>query len=92
MRDEKELPKPELPPKEYFEDSDWLFSNLTELTRLYPDKWIGVVDKKVVAVGRDIGEVEEQVKRISERKEYPIFFVEGRIYIYADCPPVLNKD
>lgn len=93
MQDEKIFPPPpELPPKEYFEDSRWLFSNLSELSKLYPDKWIGVVDKKVVAVGNDIGEVEEQVTRITERKDYPIFFVEGRIYIYAHRSRNLHQD
>jgi hypothetical protein len=91
MQDEKIFPPPELPPKEYFEDEKWLFNNLTELTRLYPDKWVAVVDKKVIAVGENYGEARDRAKAISNRSDFPILFIEGRVYIYENRASILHR-
>lgn len=58
---------PDIPPsplsKEYAEDSEWLDAHATELAAKYWRQWVAVLDKKVVAFGHSLGEVEATVKR-----------------------------
>ena len=68
-------------PDEFWKDKDWAFDNYSEWMQKYPDHWIAVVDKKVVAVGKDIGEVERIAQEKTERKYFPVIYVEGGVRI-----------
>jgi hypothetical protein len=68
-------------PDEFWEDRDWAFDNYPEWMRKYPDQWIAVVDKKVVAAGKDIGEIERIAREKTGRKYFPVIYVEGRVRI-----------
>jgi hypothetical protein len=45
------------------EDGRYIAENRAELTKLYPDEWIAVVDKVVVAHGRDSKQLWKQLKK-----------------------------
>ena len=64
-------------PDEFWEDKDWAFDNYSEWMKKYPDQWIAVVDRKVVAVGKDIREVERAAEEQTGRKYFPVIYVEG---------------
>ncbi len=51
------LPSPG--PTEYWEDSKWVNEHAAEISRQYPNQWVAVVDKAVIAAGRDGAEVEK---------------------------------
>ncbi len=68
-------------PDEFWEDQDWAFDNYTEWMKKYPDQWIAVVDKKVVAAGKDIGEIERIAQEETGRKHFPVLYIEGRVRI-----------
>ncbi len=51
-------------PKRYFKDQEWTHEHLYELEKKYPDQWIAVYRKKVVAAGKDPGEF----KKVAEAK------------------------
>ncbi|PIU64416.1 MAG: hypothetical protein COS84_08440 [Armatimonadetes bacterium CG07_land_8_20_14_0_80_40_9] len=72
-----------LPPKEYWEDNDWIHQNSTELSKNYPNMWIAVVNKKVVAYGEDASRVmEEGEKSAGEERSPVIIFIERGIHVY----------
>ncbi len=48
---------------ESVDDSKWLAKNYSKLARLYPDKFVAVFNKKVVASHQDIAELMKLVDR-----------------------------
>ncbi len=83
MRNNEYPPVPPTP-KEFWEDEDWAFDNYNELVKLYPNQWVSIVDKHVVAAGENRGEVIELAKRKAERKDFPTIFVEKGIRVYKN--------
>ena len=75
-----ELPSPG--PREYWEDSKWASEHFTEIVKEYPNQWVAIVDKKVVAAGGMIAEVEREATEKTGRDEFPIYFAERGIRVY----------
>jgi hypothetical protein len=69
-------------PKEFWDDEDWVYNNYNDLVRKYPDQWVAVVDKQVIASGRNGAKVRELTERKTGRKEFPVIFVEKGIRVY----------
>ena len=67
--------------KKFWEDQEWGFKHYSELVRKYPDQWVAILDKKVVASG-DLAEVEMEAKRKTGKKYIPVIFVESGSHIY----------
>jgi len=65
-----------LPPKEYWDDNNWANEHLGEISQSYPNQWVAIVDKTVVAAGKNLSEVK------TGRKEFPIVFAERSIHVY----------
>ena len=53
----RDVPVPPPIPKRYFEDEKWLREHRNELAEQYPDQWVAVFHQRVVAAGKDLGEV-----------------------------------
>ena len=47
----------------------------------YPDQWIAVVDKKVVAAGKDVQEIKKSAREKTGRKYIAVIYIEGGIRI-----------
>jgi hypothetical protein len=75
-----ELPSPG--PDEYWEDSKWARDNFSEIVKQYPDQWVAIVDKKAVAAGRTIEEVEKAGKEKTGRDEFPIYLAQKGLRVY----------
>lgn len=69
-------------PKQYWEDSKWANKNFTNIVRQYPDKYVAVYKKKIVASGKTIAKVEEIAYKKTGIKELPIKFAEKKIHVY----------
>lgn len=69
-------------PKRYWEDEKWANEHYGELVRKYPDKWVAVVNKKVVAAGESIRKIEEIARKKTGKKLFPVLFIEGSPAIY----------
>ena len=72
----------ELLPDTYWEDYRWANAHMSELVRDYPNQWVGVAGKQVVAAGSDVKSVELEVKRKLHQEEFPILFVERGVHVY----------
>ncbi|MEW6203679.1 MAG: DUF5678 domain-containing protein [bacterium] len=73
---------PTSPPKEFWEDDKWIDENITELSRQYPNMWIAVVDKRVVASGENLREVIDKARELTGREHIPTHFVEKGVHVY----------
>ncbi len=68
--------------KEFWDDQQWGFQHHSELLPKYKDQWVAIVNKQVVSAGEDLGQVEEEAKQKTGKKEIPVFFVECGAHIY----------
>lgn len=85
---EKISPSKEIEPKddrEFWESFSWVEKHYPELKEKYPDKWVAVIDKNVVAYSESIKEVEEEAERVTKKtkEEIPVIFIEGNARIYS---------
>ena len=74
------LPSPG--PIDYWEDSKWASEHFADIVKGYPNQWVAIVDKKVVAAGTTIAEVEKEGTERTGREEFPIYFAERGIRVY----------
>ncbi len=69
-------------PDEYWEDSKWANEHFSEIVKKYPNQWVAIVDKQVVAAGRTIAEVEKAGTEKTGRDEFPIYLAEKGLRVY----------
>lgn len=68
-------------PDEFWEDKDWAFDNYSEWMRKYPAQWIAVVDKQVVAAGKDVQQIKKIAREKTGRKYIAVVYIEGGVRI-----------
>jgi len=72
----KDVPIPPPIPKRWFEDERGLFEHIDDLKKQCPDQWVAVVNKEVVASGKNLAEVERLAEEKTGEKEFPVWLVE----------------
>ena len=72
-------------PEEYWEDRKWAYDHIDEIVKAYPNLWVAVVDKKVIASGKVIADVERAAEKSTGRKEFPVILAERGIHV--STPP-----
>lgn len=77
------VPPPPPPPKEFWEDLEWADAHITEISTAYPDQWVAIVDRRVVASGPVLADVESRAMALTGRTEFPVLFAETGIRVYA---------
>ena len=77
---------PLVPPisEEYWEDREWAYDHMDDIVKAYPNLWVAVVDKKVIASGKVIAEVEKIAEEKTGRKEVPIILAERGVHVYEN--------
>ncbi len=65
-------------PLSFREDQEWALENYQQFMKEYPDQWIAIYGKKVVATGKDLGSVEEAAKRATglSSEKIPVLYIE----------------
>lgn len=69
-------------PKRFWLDLSWARRNHTKLLEKYADMWVAIVDRKVIASGKNLEKVEEEARVKSKRVDFPVMFVECGEHIY----------
>ncbi len=62
--------------KEFWDDNEWSLEHATEISKRYPNQWVAIVDKQIIAAGKNAKEVGKVTIRKSGRKEFVIYFAE----------------
>ncbi|NUO81178.1 hypothetical protein HUU05_13955 [candidate division KSB1 bacterium] len=63
-------------PREYWEDNDWANTHIAEIAAAYPNLWVAVVDKQVVASGKIISDVRKAAETKTGKTHFPVVFAE----------------
>lgn len=70
------------------DDFYWLFEHYSEWMRKYPNKWIAVYKKELVAIGDDAEEVGKKARDKFGKTCTPVVaFIEGGAYVYQISTP-----
>ncbi len=72
----------EIEPKEFWEDMCWGREHYSDFVEKYPDKWIAIVNKSVVAVGEGIKEIRRIAKKKTGKEHIVTLFVECGDHVY----------
>ncbi|MCK4613254.1 MAG: hypothetical protein KAU14_00500 [Thermoplasmata archaeon] len=72
----------EIEPKEFWDDMRWGRKHYQELIEKYPDKWVAIVGKTVIAVGDGIKQVRRVALQKTEREHIVTLFVECGDHVY----------
>lgn len=69
----------------FLDDLDWAGEHHSELLKQYRNEWIAIYNKKIVAHGRALEQVEKEAERRTgvPEKEIPVYFVDSGSNIYA---------
>ena len=67
--------------QEFWDDLKWGERQHTKFLDNYRDKWVAISNKKVVAFGENLEQVEKEAKQ-KTGKEVPVIFIEGGEHIY----------
>ena len=68
--------------KEYWENSEWAYEHMKEISAKYPNQWVVVFDKKVITASRSGSEAERIAKEKVGSREFVILFAEKGIRVY----------
>lgn len=66
---------PPLPTAEYMANCDWIHAHFGELLRDHPDQWIAVDQGRVMASGRNLGQVTGEAERAGASRHVTHYFV-----------------
>lgn len=69
--------------RRFWNDLKWARNHHTDLLKKYRDKWIAVLNRRVVSFGTNLEKVEEQAKKKTGILDIPVMFVECGAHIYA---------
>lgn len=78
-----DFPVPPPPPEEFWEDLEWANTHMNKISAAYPDQWVAIVDRRVVAGGPILADVESRAMALTGRTEFPVLFAETGIRVYA---------
>ena len=70
-------------PKRFWQDEKWAFDHYPELLKRYEDRWVAVVNRRVVAASKSSVKAEEQAKAKTGRQSpIAVVFVESGRHVY----------
>ncbi|MBI3330669.1 MAG: hypothetical protein HYZ96_00995 [Candidatus Omnitrophica bacterium] len=73
----------QLIPKSYWQDQDWAFQHYPELVKRYGDRWVAVVNRRVVAASKSSVKAQEQARaKTGRRLPIAVVYVETGRHVY----------
>ncbi len=77
----EEIAIPKMPTR-FWDDDRWANEHYWELTRKYPNQWIAVVNREVVAHGKNLAMVEKEARKKTSEDHISLTFAEGDIHVW----------
>ncbi len=57
-------------------NDDWFRENLLDLVEKYPNQWIAVIDRNVVATSSSRRRAQAEGRRVAGAREFSLYFIE----------------
>ena len=77
---------------EFWDDCRWANDHMDEISVGYPDRWVAIVGRRVVASGPVLAQVESQALAPTGTREFPVLYAEAGIRVYAHHAPFPDED
>lgn len=61
---------------EDIKNDEWLKQNYLDLIQDYPNRWIAVLDQKVICSGNRKGSVESEARGLAGERRFSLYFIE----------------
>lgn len=68
--------------QEYWVDSEWAHEHMNEISEKYPNQWVVIFNKKVIAASTSGSEAEQIATEKVGNQEFVIMFAEKGIRVY----------
>lgn len=62
--------------QEDMKNDQWLRENYLDLIQDYPNRWIAVLDQKIISTGNSKRQVESAAREIAGEREFSVYFIE----------------
>jgi len=69
-------------PKRFWDDEEWALERMGKLQKKYKEKWVAIVDRRVVGVAEDPGIARKVAKEKTGKKHIPVIFIESGESLY----------
>ena len=70
-------------PKSYWQDEQWAFDHYPELVKRYGDRWVAVVNRRVIAASKSSVKAEKQAQAKTGRQlPIAVVYVETGRHVY----------
>ncbi len=70
-------------PKSFWQDQQWALDHYSDLVKHYEDRWVAVVNRRIVASSKSSVKAEEQAKTKTRRRTpIAVIFVENGRHVY----------
>lgn len=81
MRKKNAAKIPEVP-EPFWENSRWIEAHYSEFVDKYPDQWIAVANRQIIAHGRNRAMVKKMAEKKIKDRPFPLVFVECGNHVY----------
>jgi hypothetical protein len=62
--------------QEDMKNDQWLKENYLDLIQDYPNRWIAVLNQKIISTGNSKRQVESAAREIAGEREFSVYFIE----------------
>lgn len=69
-------------PRRFWDDQDWGLKHYAELVKKFPEMWVAIIGKKVVAHGESPRKVRQKVREKIGVENIPVLFIESGVHVY----------
>lgn len=69
---------------QFWKDDKWAHKNYQILSKRYPNKWVAVLNRKVISFSESLAKVKKEAERIAKGKDFPILFIEKGAHVYKN--------
>ncbi|MBI4597447.1 MAG: hypothetical protein HY737_03495 [Candidatus Omnitrophica bacterium] len=69
-------------PKSFWQDQRWAFDHYPQLVKRYGDRWVAVVNRRVVATSKSSVTAQKQAQAKTGRSPVAVIFLETGRHVY----------
>lgn len=69
-------------PKRFWADEEWAYKHYATLWRKYPNRWVAIYRKRVVAASKGLGRTALLAKKRTGQSQFPLIYIESGRNVY----------
>ncbi len=74
--------KPQIPPKNFWDDDSWAHENYQTLLKNYPNQWVAIFNKAVIGAHEDLKILKKFLAKKIKSHVVPLIHIEDASHVY----------